>query len=127
MPWAQARLSDMHCDVLVVEDDPDLREALAELLRDEGFAVSTAENGARALKQLEGAELPKVIVSDLMMPEMNGWELLDHVRGSDRLRGVPVVVMTAAAEPKIPHDIPVMRKPIDIDDMTRRISSFCHS
>jgi CheY-like chemotaxis protein len=127
MLWAQAHLSDMHCDVLVVEDDPDLRDALAELLRDEGFAVSTAENGVRALQHLEGPELPKVIVSDLMMPEMNGWELLDHVRGSDRLRKVPVLVMTAAAEPKVPADVPLVRKPIDIDDMTQRIASYCHS
>jgi len=117
----------MTCDVMVVEDDPDLREALAELLRDEGFVVETAENGARALAQLESntEELPKVVVSDLMMPEMNGWELVERLRSDARLRRVRIVVMTAASEPRVPEGIPLVRKPIDVDDMARRITSLC--
>lgn len=117
----------MSCDVLVVEDDADLREALAELLRDEGFVVETAENGARALARLEAQndELPKVIVSDLMMPEMSGWELVACLRADARLRDVPIVVMTAAAEPRIPDGVPLVKKPIDVDDMARRITSMC--
>jgi len=114
------------CDVLVVEDDPDLREAIAELLRDEGFVVETAENGARALARLESADgLPKVIVSDLMMPEMNGWELVERLRAHERLCHVPVVVMTAASAPRVPLGIPLMKKPIDVDEMARCIWAMC--
>lgn len=113
--------------MLVVEDDPDLREALAELLRDEGFVVETAENGAHALARLErtDGELPRVIVSDLMMPEMSGWELVERLRADERLRDVPIVVMTAASEPGIPRGVPLVKKPIDVDDMARRITSMC--
>ncbi len=114
----------MGCDVLVVEDDADLREALAELLRDEGFVVATAENGKHALAKID-EHLPKVVLSDLMMPEMSGWELVDHLRADERLRDLPIVVMTAAAEPRLPAGIPLMKKPIDVDDMARCLSSMC--
>ncbi len=81
--------------VLVVEDDPDLCELLAELLKEHGYSVDTAANGLEALGVLDASEPPDVIVLDLMMPVMSGTELLEALRGSGRV-GVPVIVSSAS-------------------------------
>ena len=81
-------------DVLVVDDDDTLRAGLRRALRDAGWQVAEAENGRVALARLAEA-VPDVIVVDLMMPEMDGFELLDALRGSDPWREIPVLVLTA--------------------------------
>jgi CheY-like chemotaxis protein len=80
--------------VLVVEDDRATREILTRTLEKEGWSVQEAENGRVALEHL-AVSLPDVVLLDLAMPEMNGFELLDVVRADDRLRDVPVVVVTS--------------------------------
>jgi CheY-like chemotaxis protein len=81
--------------VLVVEDDDDIRELLAALLMDAGYEVQTASNGLEALRAAL-ASPPDVIVLDLMMPVMNGWEFL-RAQGSDpRLARIPVVAVSAS-------------------------------
>ena len=62
-------------EVLVVEDDTDLRESLSQALRDHGFTVTPASNGKQALDLLRAGTRPTVILLDLMMPILNGWEL----------------------------------------------------
>src|SRR5689334_24744520 len=63
-----------HCPVLIVEDDEDLREMMAQLLTLEGFQTATVANGREALEYLHEASAPDVILLDLMMPVMDGWE-----------------------------------------------------
>ena len=71
--------------VLVVDDDEAIRAAVSELLRDEGYEVECAATGAQALEALqESPELPGVVVLDLMMPEMSGWDFLDVVRKDEQ-------------------------------------------
>lgn len=82
--------------VLVVEDDRDAREALAELLQAEGFEVVTAPNGLAALQALRAGLRPSVIVLDVMMPVMDGWDFRAQQARDPALAGIPVVVMTAA-------------------------------
>ena len=82
--------------VLVVDDDESIRETLSEVLRDRGFSVAVAENGAAALAHLRAHELPCLIVLDLMMPVMSGAEFRDQQLADPRLAAVPVVVMSAA-------------------------------
>ena len=82
----------MSASVLVVDDDRDIREAIAEILRDEGFQVREAKNGADALEQI-AAEVPDVMLLDLMMPVMNGWEVMARVRRERST--LPIVVMSA--------------------------------
>jgi CheY-like chemotaxis protein len=86
--------------ILVVEDDPSIREVLGELLEESGFAIATAANGRRALDILEGtkdqADLPRVIVLDLMMPLMDGWTFREEQLRCPRLREIPVIVMSSA-------------------------------
>jgi CheY-like chemotaxis protein len=79
----------------VVDDEADSREALAELLLNEGYAIVCAENGRRALHCLTGMT-PALIILDLMMPVMSGWEFLAQQKRDDTVRSVPVVVVTGS-------------------------------
>jgi CheY-like chemotaxis protein len=80
--------------VLVVEDDEDIRNAVAEVLREEGFTVTEAENGRRALDRMTDRR-PSVVVTDLMMPLMSGAELMRAMLRDERLATIPVIVMSA--------------------------------
>jgi CheY-like chemotaxis protein len=82
--------------VLVVDDDESIRETLSEVLRDRGFSVNVAENGAAALAHLRSHQPPRVIVLDLAMPVMSGSEFREHQLADPRLASIPVVVMSAA-------------------------------
>ena len=83
--------------VLIVEDDPDLRPTIADLLSMEGFSVTTAAHGAAALNTLRNAkQLPDVILLDWLMPVMSGDELLDALELDERLSTIPVVVLSGA-------------------------------
>jgi len=82
--------------VAVVDDDTDLRETLGELLAEEGYQPRLFDNGRAALEFLRGGGSPDLILLDLMMPEMNGWQFREAQLGDERLRAIPVVVMTAS-------------------------------
>jgi PAS domain S-box-containing protein len=82
--------------VLVVEDDPDTRSWLSRALRDEGWTVTEAENGRAALTRLADAAAPDLVLLDLIMPELDGFEFLDELRRSEAGRRIPVIVVTAA-------------------------------
>jgi CheY-like chemotaxis protein len=80
--------------VLVVDDDPVIRSTVAEVLRDEGYSVQEAGDGAQALEVVRGAR-PDAIVLDLMMPVLDGWAFVDRCRGVPGFGDVPIVVMSA--------------------------------
>ncbi len=82
--------------ILVVDDDTDLRETLGELLHEEGFEPCLCENGRTALACLRTGRRPRLILLDLMMPEMNGWQFREEQLKDAALRDIPVVVMTAS-------------------------------
>lgn len=86
---------DVTHQVLVVEDDPALREIYAGALRGYGHDVRTAGDGAEALERLENGWEPCVVFLDLRMPGMDGWELSRRLHADDRWREVPVVVVAA--------------------------------
>ena len=82
--------------ILIVEDDRDLREALTETLRDEGYEVAGAAHGREALELLRGSfRRPALILLDLTMPVMNGWQFRSHQRRDPEISGIPVVVVSA--------------------------------
>jgi CheY-like chemotaxis protein len=87
--------------VLVVEDDRDLRESLADALRLEGYEVVCAEHGEAALRHLATGARPFVILLDLMMPVMDGWTLRQELLKDSKLATIPVVVMTAATASRV--------------------------
>ncbi len=82
------------CPVLIVEDDPAARAAMRRILEKEGWSVTEAENGRVALECIERAR-PRVILLDLMMPEMDGFEFAARVRRRPEWRLIPIVVVTA--------------------------------
>lgn len=84
--------------VLVVEDDGDMREAARDAIAAEGFPTATAANGVEAIEYLENEPPPGIIVLDLMMPVMNGWEFLDWLSSRPELGTIPVIVISASRE-----------------------------
>jgi CheY-like chemotaxis protein len=82
--------------ILVVDDDADIRAALEEILRAEGYQTHGASNGAEAQRALEnGRTRPELILLDLMMPVMDGWDFLFWLDENDELRDTPVAIMSA--------------------------------
>jgi CheY-like chemotaxis protein len=81
-------------NILIVEDDPDILSSLAEVLREEGFAVETAANGYQALARME-SQMPDLIFLDLMMPLMDGWKFMDVARQRFTDMRAPVVLLSA--------------------------------
>jgi CheY-like chemotaxis protein len=114
--------------VMIVEDDPDTREMLERFLQLEGFDVRTAANGQLALDALQVDSTYCVIVLDLMMPVMNGWQFRQAQARDPKLSGIPVVVVTAAGAKE---DIPAidahgwLSKPVDLDRLLATIGPFC--
>ncbi|MFT3917379.1 MAG: response regulator [Anaeromyxobacteraceae bacterium] len=106
--------------ILVVDDDTDLRETVGELLVEEGWHPRLCENGREALDALRGGERPRLILLDLMMPEMNGWQFREEQLKDEGLSDIPVVVMTASrgvdAQPPIAAS-EVLFKPIGLDEL----------
>lgn len=104
--------------VLVVDDDPDIRETLRDVIEAEGFAVVCAANGREALAALGMGLRPSLVVLDLMMPAMNGWELLAAIRADRALADLPVAVISAAGGRATPPGATCfLGKPIDLDTL----------
>lgn len=104
--------------ILLVEDDAALREVLAEALELEAFRVECSAHGADALGKLRAGLRPDVILLDLMMPVMDGWEFRDAQLADGELAGIPVVVVTAAGTLSRPIDArEIVHKPFRIEDL----------
>jgi CheY-like chemotaxis protein len=110
--------------VLVVDDDPDLLDVTSFVIETEGMAVETARNGEEALALLHAGRLPELVLLDLMMPVMNGWEFLAAVANDPLLRPVPVVVLTAAEHAEIPGALEVLSKPMDLEQLLRVVERY---
>jgi len=100
--------------ILIVEDDADLQMALLEGLKEEGYQVRAAPNGLEALAELlsDEEERPNLILLDLMMPLMNGWQFLDERIHYPGLSNIPVLVLTASTDARPAQAAAVLRKPI---------------
>jgi CheY-like chemotaxis protein len=116
-------------EVLIVEDDTDLRQALAQILSDEGYRVDGAEHGLHALEQLRDGRRPCLILLDLTMPVMNGWQFRDVQRQDPELAAIPVVVISAGAnlsEQIVPLGIQeYLRKPIQLGQLLATVQRYC--
>ena len=124
--WKRAANSGGAGPVLVVEDDPDIRQAIAELLEDDGYECILAEHGLDALETLR-RRTPSLVLTDLLMPVMDGVELIARVRADTRWSHLPIVVMTAAGDRIIGVEldslnVPVLRKPVDVANLAQVIS-----
>jgi CheY-like chemotaxis protein len=111
--------------ILVVEDDEDIREAIGEILLQEGYDVALAENGQEALEKLGELRRPCLLLVDLVMPKMDGWDLMAALSKNDRLATIPVVVMSAASHPKPIVSQTIVKKPIDLTMMLQIVRNHC--
>jgi len=100
--------------ILLIDDEQDLLEVTTFVLESEGFRVLTARNGEEALELLRGGVLPELVLLDMMMPVMNGWEFLDEIAKLPSLRAIPIIVLTAAGPSGISGAVEVLRKPVDL-------------
>jgi CheY-like chemotaxis protein len=108
-----------HRSVMVVEDDGVIRGLLSIAMEDEGFEVSTAIDGQDALEKLHGV-LPNVIVTDLQMPRVNGWQFVNALRREPRTRNISVIVVSAQLGQLTAEDLHVqgcMSKPFNLDTL----------
>jgi CheY-like chemotaxis protein len=116
--------------VCVIEDDDDIREVIAEVLMDRGYEVLSAVDGASALECLHACRTPCcLILLDLMMAGMNGWEFRRQQLADPTLASIPVVLMTGAGNPVRADEqlgtAGALEKPLDLDELLTRVSSFC--
>jgi CheY-like chemotaxis protein len=108
---------------LIVEDDDAIREILETVAHYAGFETATARHGLEALRYLDTAEqLPSVVLLDLMMPIMDGWQFLE--RRNDRMRAVPVVVLTARPTPTLPPELRVLHKPVALETILEALTPY---
>jgi DNA-binding response OmpR family regulator len=109
--------------VLVVDDDPDIRELLFTALEDEGFEVVPAGNGQEALAVIKSFR-PDVIVLDLMMPVMDGWQFVQEMRARDE--DIPIVLLSAARDLKTHAKAlaaaDIIEKPFDLAELLPKIA-----
>jgi CheY-like chemotaxis protein len=117
-------------DVLVVEDDPDLLDALSGAIAAEGYSVGRARHGLDALGQLRAATSPpRLILLDLMMPIMNGWQFRHAQRQDSELAKIPVVVVSAKTDSEqhaawLEAD-DYLLKPISLERLLQTIERYC--
>jgi CheY-like chemotaxis protein len=121
--------SDGEGRVLVVEDDVDIRDLIADILRLEGYAVDAVENGQEALTLLRTCPPPRVILLDMMMPVMNGWEFRAAQAEDPKIAAIPVVILTgggnaASAAQGLGVDT-FLRKPVDLDELLEVVKKYC--
>ncbi|HZR82654.1 MAG TPA: response regulator [Candidatus Binatia bacterium] len=113
--------------VLVVEDSADIRDAISFVLESEGYKVRTAVDGLDAVAQLQAGLRPSLIMLDLAMPRMDGFEFRTWQSGDDRFAGIPVVVYSGAFDiDQVSQSlgVPAFRKPIDIDRMLDLVAAY---
>jgi CheY-like chemotaxis protein len=111
--------------ILIVEDDRDIREALADAMADAGAEVVVAEDGLSALERLRAGPRPQVILLDLRLPRLGGEEFLREMRADPRFEHLPVITMTAGSGSLEGDDIVArLHKPIDVTDLREIVFSL---
>jgi DNA-binding response OmpR family regulator len=120
-----------NCRILIVENDESLREGCAELLEENGYQVSSAEDGLeglRILRESKPGELPNLILLDLWMPRMDGWQFKNEVKRVSAFAKIPIVVFTAD---RLSEDVlsigadDYVMKPPDVDALLSTVEYFC--
>ena len=126
--WNAERRKTAMATILIVDDDAEIRQALTETLEGAGYEVAAARNGAQALDWLHRAPAPCLILLDLMMPVMDGYEFLEKQKLDPALASIPVVVITAGrriAGPKMLDVADVLLKPFALGRLKSVVRQYC--
>jgi len=115
------------CPVLIVDDDGDLRDMMAQLLMLEGFQAASVANGREALEYLHQSTKPDVILLDLMMPVMDGWEFRRRQQADPAVADVPVIILSALdpARASGVNANAFLKKPLDFDRLLSLVRAYC--
>lgn len=120
--------------ILVIEDNDDIRETVVDILRSENYEVYSAANGQEGIDLLPSIPSPTLILLDMMMPIMNGWQFLEAQRASAFMQDLRVVLVSAASADRVLFDdkgvAPVeglLAKPIQMEGLLSVASKYCHS
>lgn len=111
--------------MLIVDDDEAIREAIQVALELEDNPTATAGDGKAALDWLHAHGTPSVILLDLMMPVLDGWQVLEQLREDARLSQVPIVILTAFGRNLgTAANLPVLRKPVELQDLLDVVARY---
>lgn len=112
--------------VLVVEDDEGIRDTLRIFLELEGYTAFTAKNGQDGIDVLQTIPNPCLILLDLMMPVMNGWEFIEVISKDAVRSSIPIVIVTAYADQASTINARgIIKKPIDLDVLSKVVKKWC--
>lgn len=116
-----------HGVVLVVDDDAGVREALTDVLTDEGYKVLCACDGREALDLLATGQALCLILLDLTMPRVSGWEVLEELAADPTKARIPVVVLTGASPYQLASITApaVLPKPVDLNALLQAVETYC--
>lgn len=121
----EVRQASAVAKILVIEDDPDLASALCDLLKISGYRTAHAVDGVDAIEMLAGADLPDLILLDLMLPRLDGWGFRELQLADQRLSGIPVVVLSAVGEIVRPIKADhLLRKPVAPGTLLSAVERF---
>lgn len=111
--------------VLLVEDETDLRELMQEALELSGYEVVSAADGLEALDAIGRIDHLCLVLLDLLMPRMNGWDFLEKMRAQPELEAVPVVVHSSAPKNAPPGATRTLQKPVQLDHLLAVVNEYC--
>lgn len=119
--WAEPDGVAARSDILIVDDDPPIRNLVRQIFKRMGFDAREARDGVEALAAIDSVS-PRLMVLDLMMPRMNGWEVIESLRSQGKMTDIPVIVLTAVGTQRT-ENLPslgvraVLGKPFEIHDL----------
>ncbi|HXM38218.1 MAG TPA: response regulator [Gemmatimonadales bacterium] len=124
---ASRRPERTHKTVLIVDDDQEFRDALVEIVRSEGFTVETAKTGLEAVDKLRWGLRPCVILLDLQMGVMTGWDFRTEQKRDPTLAKIPVIAMTAGywKDRDVGDYAARIAKPVDVKDLQTKLDQLC--
>ena len=111
--------------VLLVEDEEELREIMRDALELNGFSVVTAREGQAALDALDRVEHVCLVLLDLLMPGMNGWDFFEKMRARPQHAAIPVIVHSSAPSHAPAGVTRVLQKPIDLERLLAVVREYC--
>lgn len=111
------------CHILLIEDDPDSREMLARLLADLGFEITAASTATEAWTELKNGLRPNVIVLDLVLPDMDGWDFSARLKRHPEYAVIPIVAVSGAG--KLVDAVQSLRKPLDAAQLAGILAELC--
>lgn len=110
--------------VLVVDDNPVIRQTMSEVMEDHGLVVLCAANGEQALQIMRTHPDLRLVMADVVMPGMSGLRLAEAAGHDERLRSIPVVLMTAVTSLSMPENIPHITKPFTLDTLLTFVTNY---